>query len=171
MASSPMRYDRHISDQEFRQLMANFPSGVTIVTAGSGDGTPYGMTCSSLCSVTTSPPTLLVCLRSASPTLAAILKTELMAANFLHGDADGVAELFASGRPDRFSVVDWSEPDGAAGPHLHTAALATADCRVRRAEQVGDHTVVFAEIYETKLEESLAPLLYGQRRFGSWSSD
>ena len=43
--------------------MASFPSGVTIVTAAGGDGRPYGMTCSSLCSVAMTPPTVLVCLQ------------------------------------------------------------------------------------------------------------
>src|SRR6266540_7393763 len=58
---------------DFQALMASFPSGVAIVTATGSDGKPYGMTCSSLCSVALTPPTLLVCMRNGSPTLDAVL--------------------------------------------------------------------------------------------------
>ena len=34
---------------DIRALMTGFPTGVTVVTAFATDGTPWGMTCTSLC--------------------------------------------------------------------------------------------------------------------------
>src|SRR5439155_979792 len=48
----------------FRAMMSAFPTGVAVVTTTDADGRPHGMTCSSVCSVTLEPPTLLVCLRA-----------------------------------------------------------------------------------------------------------
>jgi flavin reductase (NADH) len=53
--------------------MSSFPTGVSIVTAMDRHGHPRGATCSSLASVTLSPPTLLVCLREHGGTLLAVL--------------------------------------------------------------------------------------------------
>jgi flavin reductase (NADH) len=157
-----------VSVTSFRSLMAQFPSGVAIVTAVGADGRPWGMTCSSVCSVTPSPPTLLVCLRESSPTLNTVLERKTFTLNLLHDDAQQVAELFASGAPDRFDQVLWDVPATAAGPHLSQYAHAIADCRVTRTEAVGDHVVVFGEIYDVAERHGNTPLLYGLRTYGSW---
>jgi flavin reductase (NADH) len=150
-------------------LMAQFPTGVAVVTSVDEAGRPWGMTCSSLCSVTLRPPTLLVCLRNGSPTLAAVLDRQTFAVNLLHDDAQPVAELFASGAPDRFDLIRWELDGDAGGPHLCQDAHAIADCKVTTVEPVGDHVVVFGEAYQVTAEhETRSPLLYGRRGFHPW---
>src|SRR3990170_7022726 len=92
---------------DFREMMASFPTGVSVVTAQDGIAPPCGMTCSSLCSLSVNPPTLLVCLRSDSRTLGAVVGSGAFAVNLLHGGAQSVASLFASDVPDRFQRVSW----------------------------------------------------------------
>ena len=153
---------------EFRTLMSHFPTGVAVITTTGEDDAPRGMTVSSVCSVTLSPPTLLVCLRNGSPTLDAVLARGTFAVNFLHGNAKPVAELFASGAPDRFDLIPWRLPPRAGGPHLVEDAHAVADCRVSRTEAVGDHTVVFGEAFQVAQEHGHLPLLYGMREYQVW---
>lgn len=153
---------------QFRGFMSGFPSGVAIITTTDKQGRPRGMTCSALCSATTQPPTLIVGLRSASPTLAALLARGRFAVNLLHERARETAELFASGAPDRFDLVDW-EP-GSAGPHLLEAAHAVADCRVSNSVRVGLQHMVFGEPFHIRDLADTEPLLYGLRQYGSWSS-
>lgn len=153
----------------FRALMAGFPTGVTIVTAFDDEGRPRGMTCSSVCSVALDPPTLLVCVRVDSPTLRAMLNSGVFAVNLLHNDAQPAAELFASGRPDRFDRIRWTAERDSGGPHLTADTHAVADCRISRTEQVGDHLVVFGEVARVTLRPGdHRPLMYGLRRFQSW---
>ena len=162
-----------VGSPEFRSFMSTFPTGVGIVTTlDSGDDRPWGMTCSSICSVSVGPPILLVCLRQGSPTLAALLLRSTFAVNLLHEQARPVAELFASGDPDRFDRVAWKAPAGSGGPHLYCDAHAVAYCRVLRHDSIGDHTVVFGEVYEVGLTEGeVSPLLYGRRRYATWPPD
>src|SRR4051794_32353003 len=115
---------------DFRSFMAGFPTGVAVVATVAAGGAPRGMTCSSVCSVTLSPPTLLVCLRAASPTLDAVLDRATFAVNLLHEQAQPVAQLFASGSVDRFDRVRWRSESTDGGPHLLDDAHAVADCRV-----------------------------------------
>lgn len=159
-----------IGPAEFRALMAGFPTGVGIVTTFDRNGQPWGMTCSSICSVSVDPPILLVCLRTGSPTLAAMLPRESFAVNLLHEHGRTAAELFASGDPDRFERVSWhAEPDYG-GPHLHDDAHSVADCVISTHQQVGDHIVVFGEVQQIVHEPThqTTPLLYGRRQYASW---
>jgi flavin reductase (DIM6/NTAB) family NADH-FMN oxidoreductase RutF len=151
-----------------RQLMAGFPTGVAVVTALDAAARPWGMTCTSLAGVALEPPTLLVCLRGASPTLQAVLAGGAFAVNLLHHRARPTAELFASGAQDRFERVQWTLPDGAAGPHLRADARAVADCTVQRHDTHGDHVVVFAQVRHVHLDPAPAPLLYGLRQYAPW---
>jgi flavin reductase (DIM6/NTAB) family NADH-FMN oxidoreductase RutF len=155
-----------VEPAEFRSLMADFPTGVAVVTAIGAGGRPWGMTCSSVCSVSLHPPTLLICLRQGSVTLAALLDHAAFAVNFLHDRARGVAELFASGAADRFDRVTWAAR--AAGPGLPEAAHAVADCRVVTTESVGDHIVVFGEVFGVEQTAGDRPLLYGRRRYAAF---
>ncbi|MET9763712.1 flavin reductase family protein [Streptomyces sp. NPDC006372] len=149
--------------------MTTHPAGVAIVTTAGPDGRPWGMTCSSLCSVTLQPPTLLVCLRGESPTLAALLEASAFAVNLLHDRAAPVADLFASGSPDRFDKVEWVPEPESGLPHLIEDAHTIADCHVSETRPVGDHVVVFGEAIqvETRANQSSSPLLYGLRQYGS----
>ncbi|MET8579616.1 flavin reductase family protein [Streptomyces collinus] len=154
---------------DIRPLMSCFPSGVSVVTALGTDSAPRGMTCSSLASVALNPATLVVCLRTAGPTLRAALDSGRFAVNLLDERARAVSDLFASGATDRFERAEWRLPLGAGGPHLTGAALAVADCEVTQAVEVGDHTAVFGRVTGVTLADAGEPLLYGRRRYARWS--
>ncbi|MFI6206319.1 flavin reductase family protein [Streptomyces sp. NPDC051041] len=152
----------------FRAMMSGFPTGVCIVTCTAPDGAPRGMTCSSLCSVSLTPPTLLVCLRDGSPTLEGILDSGGFAVNLLHEGAQEAAELFASGDPRRFDLLPWERSPEAAGPHLVRDAHTVADCEVVLTQKMGDHVTVFGEARGIRHRQPRPPLLYGLRQFRSW---
>jgi flavin reductase (DIM6/NTAB) family NADH-FMN oxidoreductase RutF len=154
----------------FRAFMATHFAGVAIVTTTAADGTPWGMTCSSVCSVALEPPTLLVCLRATSPTLGALLETKGFVVNLLRVHAEPVAALFASGAPDRFEKVQWAADPDFGMPHLTADAHTAANCRVSDTMPVGDHVVVLGEVQRihTHTVEPVSPLLYGKRRY--WSA-
>ncbi|SOD63351.1 NADH-FMN oxidoreductase RutF, flavin reductase (DIM6/NTAB) family [Streptomyces zhaozhouensis] len=159
-----------VAPHDFRALMAGFPTGVGVVTAYQPDGRPIGMTCSSICSVSLTPsPTLLVCLRKGSPTLAALLSSGAFALNLLHEGGRATAELFASGDPDRFDRVAWRSGEGFGGPHLPADSHVTADCEISQYNAIGDHEAVFGKVVAVTAEDAeRAPLLYGRRRYAVW---
>ncbi|MER6046710.1 flavin reductase family protein [Streptomyces sp. NPDC001793] len=159
-----------IAPAQFRALMSTFPTGVAVVTTGGPEGTPRGLTVSSVSSVSLDPPTLLVCLNRSSRTLESVLERRTFAVNLLHAGARSAATLFASGDPDRFDAVEWANSAEFGGPHLVRDAHAVADCRVSRTLRVGDHEVIFGEIFRVQQDrpEDADPLLYGMRTFASW---
>ncbi|GAA2083602.1 hypothetical protein GCM10009821_25970 [Aeromicrobium halocynthiae] len=157
-----------VCEDDFLALMSGFPTGVSVVTSLTPEGQPWGMTCSAVCSVTVEPPTLLVCLRSASPTCVAIAASGSFAVNLLDSAARPTAALFASGDPRRFDHVEWDTDDRAGGPHLTEAAFSVADCDVDRTEVVGDHTIVIGRVRRVLRRGVRRPLLYGLRSYSAW---
>jgi flavin reductase (DIM6/NTAB) family NADH-FMN oxidoreductase RutF len=155
---------------DYRALMSSFPTGVAVVTAIGADALPRGATCSSLCSVTLTPPTLLVCLKSRSETLDAIRARAWFAVNLLHARARRTAETFASPVADRFAYLRWQAIGPAALPWLVEAAFAVSECRLAGLSAVGDHTIVFGQVTSVTITAD-APLLYGMRRYGAWLPD
>lgn len=150
-----------------REFMSGFPTGVAIVSSVDPSGRPCGLTCSSLVSVTLSPPTLLVSVHLRSGTLAAIRRCGGFGVNLLPARAREVAELFASGRPDRFRTVSW-RPRGRLGlPWLHDDCCGWAECLVRNVFLVGDHALVVGEVVDVQSTPEV-PLLYGFREFSAW---
>jgi flavin reductase (DIM6/NTAB) family NADH-FMN oxidoreductase RutF len=154
----------------FREMMSRFPTGVAVVTAMDGDGAPHGATCSSLSSVTLTPPTLLVCLQVDGATVSAIQSTRRFAVNLLRFDSRRVAKVFASPGADRFGEVRWRSLSTSGLPYLHHDAFAVADCEVTHELVIGDHVVMAGVPSDIWLSPG-EPLLYGSRRFFSWVPD
>ncbi|MGW2051075.1 flavin reductase family protein [Streptomyces sp. NPDC001858] len=154
---------------DFREMMASFPTGVSVVAAQHGPAVPSGMTCSALCSLSVDPSTLLVCLRAQSPTLRAVLASGAFAVNLLHGEAEWVASLFASGAPDRFDRVLWRPTEHTRSPALVEAAHAVGDCTVDRTYPAGDHVIVLGAVRAIERFRTESALLYGFRQYSQWS--
>jgi flavin reductase (DIM6/NTAB) family NADH-FMN oxidoreductase RutF len=152
----------------FRAFMSTFCTGVAIVTAFDRHGRPHGLTCTSLASATLRPPTLMICLNTASGTLAAIEDGARFAVNLLHERGRQAAEVFASAAPDRFERVGWRPSAVVGQPLLADVAYVTAECRTSGSAPVGDHTVVFGHVVHIEQIAEEAPLLYGMRSFSRW---
>ncbi|MEK1198530.1 flavin reductase family protein, partial [Mycobacterium ulcerans] len=149
----------------FREFMSSYPGGVTIVTTYDHDGAPRGFTCSSMCSVTMEPPTLLLCVNTRSTTLDAVQDCTRFAVNLLHSGGESAARVFSSVQEDRFSKVRWRASTTGGLPILYEDAHAIAECRLTATRNVGTHTVLFGEIDAIILDHQ--PLHYqGWHRWG-----
>jgi len=152
----------------FRELMSCFPSGVTVITTCDRDGSPRGLTCTSLCSVSMRPPMLLACVANHSDTLAVLLRNGAFAVNLLHAGGRDAAQVFASPIPDRFRLVNWARTPACGLPWLRSDAHAVAECLVTDAVPAGDHTVVFG-VVDSVVAAPDRPLLYGLRQYAAWA--
>ncbi|MFI7869554.1 flavin reductase family protein [Streptomyces salinarius] len=155
----------------FRALMGSHPSGVAVVTTADARGTPYGFTCTALCSVSLDPPQLLVCAAAGGSTLPVLAARGAFTVNLLHGSGRRAAQAFAGPAAERFTTVPWRPGHLTGLPVLPQDSHATAECRVARTVPAGDHTIVIGEVLHTETHvpaAEAAPLLYGMRRYASW---
>ncbi|MEU7045598.1 flavin reductase [Streptomyces varsoviensis] len=164
MADQPARLAP--TQRLFRDAMATLSAGVSIVTTD-GPGGRAGLTVSAVCSVTDTPPTLLVCVNRSSRSHGVFRANEQVCVNVLGTGHEDVALAFAGrvAAEERFAVTRdaW---DGSYGAPVLRGAAASVLGRVAGAVERGSHTVMFVEVDHAVLGgEGEGGLVYHRRRF------
>lgn len=142
----------------FRSAMAAFPSGVTIVTTSDAGGRWWGFTASSFCSVSLSPPLVLVCLDRNADCHAAFSGASQWAIHLVPPDHIDLARRFATRGADKFAG-DWFVADCDGLPILDRAAV-TLRCTIHAIHPGGDHSILVGRVRHTHLEDRAAALYY-----------
>jgi flavin reductase (DIM6/NTAB) family NADH-FMN oxidoreductase RutF len=152
----------------FKGVIGSFPAGVAVVTARGADGVPRGLTSNAICSVSATPPQLLVCVDKRSQTLPSIRSAGSLVVNFLAAGREELSNRFASKHPDKLAGVAW-EPSRVAGgaPVLVDDAVAVAECLVAQEIDAGDHWIFIAVIEDGAVYERV-PLMYYRRAYAAW---
>jgi len=146
----------------FRLAMGSFPTGVTVVTVASGDGSMHGITVNSFSSVSLDPMLVLVCLNDASHGIGLIERAGAFAVNVLSAGQQDVSRWFANryrpAGPAMFDGVPF-EP-GVTGSPVLAGATASFDCRLRQSHRAGDHLIVLGEVIALVHRPQLEPLIF-----------
>jgi flavin reductase (DIM6/NTAB) family NADH-FMN oxidoreductase RutF/DNA-binding GntR family transcriptional regulator len=146
----------------FRHVVGHLASGVTLVTTRTADG-PFGMTASSVTSLSLEPPMMLACLNSSSSTCAAVSAAGSYGVNVLGQGQGHLAQQFATPGADKFSGL--SVTDGVLGVPLLTEALARIECEVVEEVRAATHTIFLGRVRHAQAAEG-SPLTYFRGGFG-----
>lgn len=152
-----------ITTDLFRQSMGLFPGAVTLITTGRRDER-RGITATAVCSVSDSPPSLLVCVNRKTATCDTISRSGRFSVQLLDDTSDHIAMAFAGKLQgaDKFQVGHWC--DTAQGQPRLLTALACLSCRVMTESESGSHRIFVGEIEEAHLAPGNA-LIYARSRF------
>ena len=147
-----------IDPDTFRSVLGRFASGITVVTARDPDANDCGMTVSAFCSVSLTPPLVLICVDRIASMHDMLLETPHFAVNILAAHQEPLSRRFSG--PDehkRFDGLGYAR--GLTGVALLDDALAHIECRRVASHPAGDHSVIIGEV-ETATAHSHRPLLY-----------
>src|SRR5246127_503902 len=133
-----------IDPRDFRNALGTFGTGVTIVTAMSGDGKPYGVTCNSFASVSLNPPLVLWSLGMFSQRLPVFQNASHFAVNVLGASQQALAKKFANSSEDKFAGVEWTP--GLGGAPLLSGSVANFQCRAADRYYGGDHVIFLGAV-------------------------
>ena len=133
-----------ISKQEFRSALSRFASGVTVVTTQDKNGKLYGITVSAFCSVSLTPPLILVCIEKNTGSHHAFRESGAFVVNILREDQQHLSDHFASHLEDKFTEISYQK--GIADLPVLENALAVLECRLHNSYEGGDHTIFVGEI-------------------------
>ena len=148
------------SNQAFRDALAHFASGVTVVTAQTPGG-PVGFTASAFTSVSLAPPRILVCVGKARSAHDAVVAGTHFGVSVLAERQVWIAEQLARSGADRFRDVPLL---GTAVP-LVDGALVQLECRRYATHDAGDHTILVGEVLDSSVEAG-RPLVHFGRKLG-----
>lgn len=148
-----------ITNQEFRNALATFASGVTVVTAAAPDGKLYGLTVSAFCSVSLEPPLVLICIEKTARCHEAFKESERLVVNVLAEDQRHVSERFATQMENKFDGLDFSLNEN--GTPVIEGAATVLECAVRECVDGGDHTIFILEVEDTQVGINRPLVYYG----------
>jgi flavin reductase (DIM6/NTAB) family NADH-FMN oxidoreductase RutF len=154
-----------IDSESFRAVMAQWASGVTVVTTVH-EGQNVGITASSFSSVSLEPPRVLICVAKRLFTHKVIEATGVFAVNILGADQQELGMRFAGRVPegqDRFAGLEVFT--GKTGAPLLTGVLGWLDCRLHAAFDGGDHTIFVGDVVAASAVEAGDPILYYNRQW------
>lgn len=146
----------------FREAMARFPSGVTIVTTVDAQGRQRGFTASSFCSLSVDPQLVLVCLATSAECHNSFELADTWLVHIAGMDHEAIARRFATRGADKFAGDDFT-PHTSGLPHLANAP-AVLECRSYARYPGGDHTILVGEVVSVGLGEP-DPVVYYDRAF------
>lgn len=146
MSTLTLSPDRELVEkQAFRDGMARLGAAVNIITTD-GPAGRAGFTASAVCSVTDTPPTLLVCLNRSASVWSVFDANRQLCVNTLAADQAALSTLFGgkTSMAERFLAAQWR--NGVTGSPVLEGALVSFDCRISDITQVGTHDVLFCEV-------------------------
>lgn len=153
-----------VEKQDFRNAMARLGAAVNIITTDGPTGRA-GFTASAVCSVTDTPPTLLVCLNRSASVYEAFKNNQHLCVNTLAAGHESLSNLFGGNTmmADRFIAAEWSTL--LTGSPILSGAVASFDCTVTQVMSVGTHDIFICEAQALVTNDSTHGLIYFDRSY------
>lgn len=153
-----------VDKDTFRNGMSRLGSAASVVTTRSG-GERYGFTASAVCSVSATPPTLLVCINRASSCFHEFENTRHFCVNTLMPGQEDISNVFGGKTlaQDRFGHGNWTE--GLTGVPVLVNASVSFECELTNCVDEATHRILFGRVIGVRENEEQAALLYCMRRY------
>jgi flavin reductase len=150
----------------FLDAMANLPTSVSLVTTGNG-AQRAGLTVSAFSSLSTEPPSVVVCVNKNAGAHQALLDNGAFTVNVLGAEQQDFASLFAQKGVDRFASDAWRT--GETGTPVLGGALMALECRLHQVVDGFSHNMLIGVVQRIhhQPEDAGKPLIWHQRRFAS----
>jgi len=154
-----------VTPDEFKQVMRNWASTVTIVTTRASDRI-HGLTATAFSSLTVNPPEIFVSIYKRTITHPMIEQSGIFCVNLLAPEMQHLSDRFAGRIPNEERFAGVAFHGVATGAPVLDDALAFLDCRVERALDTGDHTIFVGRVLAAGVQRSdRLPLLYYQGQY------
>ena len=152
-----------VSPAEFRRCLANYCSGITIVTGRDASGACFGMTCQSFHSLSLEPPLVAYFAADTSKSYRSLRTLDRFCVNVLCAEQRALAEKFSRPDLDRWAGTAWSED--AFGQPVLPGCIATISCRSYAEYPGGDHFICVGKVEQMRHDPARLPLLYFRSSF------
>lgn len=168
IAALPLHDRPMAGEAAFKLAMRALPGAVTIVAAQDARGDSHGLTATAMCSLSASPPSLLLCLNGNSALAQALKPGSVLGVNLPGADQVEIARAFGgmagvTGR-GKFTVGAWVR--GEYGAPLLANARVAFECSVAEIIEHATHRIVIAAIHDVRIGQvGRAALLYHERAF------
>lgn len=150
---------------DFRRILSHYPTGVSAITALSGDE-PCGMIVGTFNSVSLDPPLVGFFPDRNSGSWDCIRDSGHFFVNILGSDQGDLCAQLALSGPEKFAGIDYKlSPLGS--PMLN-GIIAGIDCELYRVSDAGDHELALGRVASMELYRDADPLLFLKGHYGGF---
>lgn len=128
--------------QRFKEGIEYLAGGVTVVTSSDDTGARFGLTTTSVCSLSTQPPAMVACIERSSKLGRDLGRTQRFCVNVLSSEQRSIAEAFAGAcdaGATRFRNGTWVA--GVTGSPVLANALVSFECTIDLLYGYPDHLI------------------------------
>ena len=151
-----------VTSDQFRQVMGNFATGITVVTTRDKEGKPYGLTVNSFTSVSLNPVLVLVCLDLRLSGLQSFRDSRHFGVSILSEHQEDISRMFARKDAERPAEIFF---EGKLGMPLVKNAVAIMECQTVQIYEGGDHLIFLGEVDNADAVQPDHPLLYFRGKY------
>ncbi|MCZ2849905.1 flavin reductase family protein [Modestobacter sp. VKM Ac-2978] len=148
-----------------RAVHRRYPTGVSVVTAASPEGKPYGLAVNSFSSVSLDPPLILFAVNVTSSSYPWLFSADHVAVNLLSTSQTAVVRRFAQSGGDKFADIEWTT--GQTGSPLIAGCTGRFELAVRYKIPAYTHTVFIGEVVCAEYTDDPALIYLGGKFFDS----
>lgn len=148
----------------FRNAMSRLGAAVNIVTTD-GPGGRTGFAATAVCSVSDTPPSLVVCINRSSSAYRPVIENGVVCVNVTGDVHQPVCQLFGGKTPadERFVLGLWTKME--TGAPVLEDALEAFDCRIAQIHSSGSHDLLICEVIALKPRSEGRGLVYFDRAY------
>ena len=157
-----------LSEQQFRALLSNFATGITIVSCQDNQGRKIGATINSFSSVSLKPPLVLFSLAHDTYWRDALLAADTLAISMLAADQTAISNRFAVPGPDHWQGID--APMTPRGAPLIPGHIGALECQISQQIPAGDHVIALCQVTKLIAGSDAAPLIYFRSTYQNLSA-
>jgi 3-hydroxy-9,10-secoandrosta-1,3,5(10)-triene-9,17-dione monooxygenase reductase component len=153
--------------EQFRRVMANYPTGVCVVTAADPEGRPIGMVVGTFTSVSLDPLLVGFLPDKRSSTWPKLEAAGHFCVNVLAAEQTAICQQLASSKADKFEGIEW----GLSHHNLPVIAGSNVriECRLHSVTDAGDHWFVLGRVLDLEVTREADPMLFYRGRYGSFA--
>lgn len=145
-----------------REAMAQWPTGIAVVTTADREGWWWGCAADSFCPVSLRPPLVSVGIDRESPCRPALVSSDVFAVHVLGAGQEDLARRFATGARDTFD--DLAVECGLEDVPLLCDVTVRMECQLTTVVPAGDHVMLIGEVRRLRTCPG-DPLVYLRRHF------
>jgi flavin reductase (DIM6/NTAB) family NADH-FMN oxidoreductase RutF len=149
-----------IDPRDFRRALAQFPTGVTVMTTLDAQGDPVGFTASSFNSVSMDPPLVLWSIDKTSWSAPAFQASGQFVVNVLSDEQMELSNRFSRRGGEKFRDFPWTA--GSGGCPVLEGCAAQFECRTWAIHDGGDHLILIGEVLGYAHHPDRAPLVFAR---------
>lgn len=148
---------------DLRSALGHFTTGVCVVTAHFGRGTPYGLTVNSFASVSLEPALVLWSLQNDSDCITVFEEAKKFVVNVLSADQQELSTIYASKgshvlAPEHCRI-------GKSGAPILRGSIASFECNSWAKYPGGDHQIFVGEVMAIETNTNKKPLLFNSGQY------